>query len=274
VGIQQEPDALESELAWLRAIRRDSGIMVQEPVASRGGRFVETVAHPDSELDAKPVPCLVLTWVEGSMFDQKAADAEPLSREIGRVQARLHAHARTWDPPPGFRRPVYGEEMLAASVPEFERGAEAGIIRRDHVDLIHQAAELIAGILRSKPVRKDTWGPIHMDWSANLVVTGNTVVPIDFSLSGLGFYLQDVAQCMSNLKRALRPHYLAGYGAEFTPGELYEVSTFILMLIFITAAKNVFNPGWREWFQTRRLPMIVGEFCPKLLRGEPFLMEI
>jgi len=275
VGIQQQPDALESELAWLQAIRRDTGIPVQEPVPSRGGCFIETVNHPDCEGDEKPVPCLLLTWVDGRMFDQKDAHSEHLPKEIGRVQAMLHTHARTWHLPRGFRRPIYGETMLTASIPEFERGVGAGIIRREHLDLVQRATERIIGLLHIKPRNRDTWGPIHMDWTeGNLVVAGDTLVPIDFSLSGLGFYLQDVAQCISNLTRPLRPHYLAGYGGQFTPGELYEVSAFMLMIIFISAAKRVFNPEWREWIQTKRLPVIVSEFCPRLLHGEPFLMEV
>jgi len=46
------------------------------------------------------------------------------------------------------------------------------------------------------------------------------------------------------------------------------------MIIFITAGRNLFNPEWREWIQVRRFPLITGEFCPKLLAGEPFHLEL
>ncbi|MEX0974142.1 MAG: phosphotransferase, partial [Bacillota bacterium] len=68
----------------------------------------------------------------------------------------------------------------------------------------------------------------------NLVIAEDTPVPIDFSLSGLGFYLQDVAQCISNIKKPLRPSYLDGYGRAFSAEELVQMSAYILMIIFIT----------------------------------------
>ena len=159
-------------------------------------------------------------------------------------------------------------------LPPLRRGVEAGIIRPEHYELVRQASDRIVKILGSAPKTPEFWGPIHMDWMGNLVIAEDTPVPIDFSLSGLGFYLQDVAQCISNIKKPLRPSYLVGYGRAFSAEELVQISAYILMIIFITAGRNVFNPEWREWIQTRRFPVIVGEFCPKLLSGEPFHLDL
>ena len=47
-GIQREVDAIESEMAWVQAIRRDTDLPLQAPVASLRGRYVEEVRHPEA----------------------------------------------------------------------------------------------------------------------------------------------------------------------------------------------------------------------------------
>ena len=270
-GIQQDPGAVESEMAWLRAIRRDTGLPVQQPVASVQGRYVEAVAHPEED---RAVPALLLSWIEGEMLTQKEPNAERLLAEVGRTQRRLHEQAKQWTAPQGFHRPQYDEASLLSELPTLERAVKAGIVRPEHYALVERASEHIVECLRSIPKTPDVWGPLHMDWMGNLVIAGDAVVPIDFSLSGMGFYLQDVGQCISNVKKPLRSAYLEGYGVTFDLQEQNLISAYILMIVFITAARNAFNPAWREWIEIRRFPVIAGEFCPRLLAGEPFHLEI
>lgn len=272
VGLQQDPDALMSELAWMEALRRDTGAALQKPVLSLAGKELESVTHP---LTGKDIPCMLLTWLDGEMLNQKEPDAEGLAREFGRLQALFHSQARSWTPPAGFKRLVYDESMLIGSFPEFERGMKAGIIRAEDLSVVKEATDKIVEIMRSIPRTPDKWGMIHADWLGNLVVTpSRKLSPIDFSLSGFGYYLMDMGIALSNLKKPLREPYLEGYGTPLTEEAQYRISAFILMIIFISAGKNVFNPAWRDWFQTRRLPAIAQEYCRRFLRGESVLMEI
>ena len=99
-GIQQEVDAIESEMAWVQAIRRDTDLPLQAPVASIRERYVEEVRHPKED---RTVPVLLLTWVHGEMLNQKEPDAERLLASVGRVQRMLHDQARGWQRPSWFR---------------------------------------------------------------------------------------------------------------------------------------------------------------------------
>lgn len=295
VGLQQDVDALRSEILWIRDLRRDTGFVLQQPVPSLKGEELEIIRHP---LTGTEVPCMLLTWLEGDMFSQKEPDAEDLAREFGRVQAIFHSQAKSWRPPTGFKRLVYDGAMLAQALPDLEQGVAPGIVRTKDLKLAVEASEKIAGLMTKMPRTPDVWGMIHADWVGNLVVlkrdaTARTavaqapglhpdsacapapkIVPIDFSLSGFGHYLLDIAIGISNLKRHLRGPYLSGYGIPLSDEDKYCVSAFILMMIFVTAAKHVFNPAWQDWFQSRRMPVIAQEHCRQFLRGESFLMDI
>jgi len=85
------PDETRSELAWLRALRRDADLPVPEPVAARDGSWLVT----------EPRTCCVFRWVEGPDLAERLS-AENV-RRLGELAARLHAHARTFVPPEGFR---------------------------------------------------------------------------------------------------------------------------------------------------------------------------
>ena len=194
IGMQQDLDALRSELLWIEALRRTTGLRLQRPVPSQRGVEIEEIPHPDT---GKPVPCMLLTWIDGEMFTQKEAESEALAREFGRVQAMFHGLSRSWRPPDGFRRPIYDEAALAAALPEMERGAGSGIIRPEDILMVRKTSLALLDLMTSLPRTPKTWGMIHADWVGNLVVTSVSplsMVPIDFSLSGFVIAQKHCAQ--------------------------------------------------------------------------------
>ena len=97
-GLQSEA-TVESEMAWLAALRRDTDLVVPEPVATRDGSLVVTVADPG-------VPgarcCALLRWIDGRFVNRRLTPAH-LAR-MGDTMGRLQAHAAGWTPPDGFIR--------------------------------------------------------------------------------------------------------------------------------------------------------------------------
>src|SRR5688572_22434342 len=57
-GLRQRPAAIESELHWLEALRRDTAITVQEPVRNIHGDVVTSLTLPE----VGSVPCTLLRW--------------------------------------------------------------------------------------------------------------------------------------------------------------------------------------------------------------------
>jgi len=89
---------VRSEIAWIRALARESEIGVPEPIPAPDGEYVRTLQAPD-------IPgawhCALFMWVPGAMLDERLT-LENVSRH-GRLAATLHEHGRTFAPPEGFR---------------------------------------------------------------------------------------------------------------------------------------------------------------------------
>lgn len=93
-------DTIGSEMAWLGALRRDTGLRVPEPVAARDGSFV--VVARDAGVP-EPHVCVLMNWLDGRFIDQRLAPAH--LRRVGALAGQLQEHAATWTPPLGFLRP-------------------------------------------------------------------------------------------------------------------------------------------------------------------------
>jgi Ser/Thr protein kinase RdoA (MazF antagonist) len=61
------PEAILAELSWLAAIRRDTTLVVPEPVPARDGRLLQSVS---AEGVPEPRRCVLFCWVEGEFRDQ------------------------------------------------------------------------------------------------------------------------------------------------------------------------------------------------------------
>src|SRR4029079_302826 len=83
------PETIESEMAWLTALRRETDLGVPEPVRSRDGPFV--VVTEDAGV---PVPhaCVLMRWLDGRFSDRRLTPAQ--LRRVGVLEAHLHDHAR------------------------------------------------------------------------------------------------------------------------------------------------------------------------------------
>ncbi len=99
--------AQRSEMQWLLALRRESGLRVPEPLSNRAGDLVTlgtALSVPE------PRPCVLLSWLPGEL---PAADIEPVVVErIGAFTAQLHRHAELFVLPVGFVRPAWDWERL------------------------------------------------------------------------------------------------------------------------------------------------------------------
>jgi Ser/Thr protein kinase RdoA (MazF antagonist) len=90
-------EEIRSEMMWLAALRRDTGLGVPEPIATRDGALVTTV-----EVAGVPEArhCAVFGWVPGPDLADRLT-LENVSK-MGELSARLHAHAERFVPPEGF----------------------------------------------------------------------------------------------------------------------------------------------------------------------------
>ena len=86
---------VQSELTWVRALARDTGLRLAEPVGC-------------VELEGRA--CVLNRWVTGA---QRGKGLTPnMLMAVGRTMAHMHQQAGTWTPPKGWSRPRMDDVWL------------------------------------------------------------------------------------------------------------------------------------------------------------------
>ena len=199
-----------SEVSWIAAVRRDTGLAVPEPIRAADGTPLTVV-----EVDGVPDPrvCVLLRWQPGRFLD---AGLTPSHLErVGVFTARLHAHAAGFVPPAGFSRWRIEDvsDEAAAYVTDLvgeQCGPEGASLAAAVVELVRRAQrELGSG--------PDVFGLIHSDLhQENYLFHRGQVGAIDFDDSGWGHFVYDLAVTLSEIQRrpdsdALRAGLFRGY---------------------------------------------------------------
>ncbi|GAA0905297.1 phosphotransferase enzyme family protein [Virgisporangium aurantiacum] len=121
--------SVATEMAWLRAVRRGTGIWTIEPYSDRNTIWIGT--------GTAEIECSLFYWAEGEPL---AAHLTPGNyRELGRLSAELHEFAATWNPPPDLaplrwdRTMYYEGTELVVDDPRFATvisAVDAAAVRR------------------------------------------------------------------------------------------------------------------------------------------------
>lgn len=206
ISARYDRRAIDSELVWLERLQADTKLELPQPVRSLDGHHVTTLITPDGETLST-----LMHWVEGRVPPLVTYMTDAQLAAVGAVMARLHAHARTFEPPEGFKRETYDFSLFhrrfKVLLNVFE---DAGL---DGVDGFSEDAEHVLerfGCFKPSP---ESFGMIHGDFhSGNYLVHGAEVRVIDFGRCGFGFYLFDLALALIELEENKRPVFLQGYG--------------------------------------------------------------
>jgi Ser/Thr protein kinase RdoA (MazF antagonist) len=227
--------AIESELAWLDALREQAGVRTPHVIPTTAGERV--VAVPDPE-GGEPRHVVMFEFLPGHepTEDRLVEDFE----ELGRITARMHQHARTWSRPPAFTRfswdydAAFGQE---ARWGRWQDGAgvgpaELGILGRLDATLQRRLAAFGQG--------PERFGLVHADTRlANLLVDetpeGRAVSVIDFDDSGFSWYLYDLGTAVSFIEHhpqvpELLDSWVHGYRQvlELSEVDENEIWTFVM----------------------------------------------
>lgn len=212
----------ELEVAWLRALRRDTDLRVPEPHAM----YVDD--------GAERRVCVAFRWWEGSSLHAEfltPADA----REVGRIAAVLHRHARSWS-----LRPV----APPLEINFRRRRGRARLTAREN-DIVDTVAGLARSTLDTMRKRGSTWGLIHADMTPeNCVATGDHLILIDYADAKHGF-LQDIAVFFASIRfhrehESLVEAYFDGYASVLPPPSENDAATIATLI----AARLVSQALW------------------------------
>jgi Ser/Thr protein kinase RdoA (MazF antagonist) len=224
---------IESELRWVDALREDGAVDTCVPVHAPGGERVVTVAADG--LGERNV--VLFEWLPGSEPDPEGDAVIDGFRTLGAVSARMHAHARAWQPPPGFERPHWDYERTLGAGGHWGRWQDGLGMGREELALLERLDATVRGRLEAYGQGPDRYGLVHADIRlANLLVDGGHVRVIDFDDSGFAWFMYDFATTVSFMEDhprvpELRAAWLEGYRsvAPLDPADEAELDTFVML---------------------------------------------
>ncbi|WP_410587980.1 phosphotransferase enzyme family protein [Amycolatopsis sp. lyj-23] len=213
----QRPDGpgvaqVRAELAWLAKLRRETGLVVPQPVPTRARDLVTVVADP-----AVPEPrtCALCHWVDGRFLDERLN--APQLYAVGEFAARLHLHGTRMN---GLDRgrvddlTEYGRTQVdgfSAAVVDRAVAAAGGDER------IRRAVARVRAVRAELGFGADAFGLVHGDLhQRNYLLHRGRVGVIDFDGCGYGHYAYDLAVACSALahlpqREELKEALLDGY---------------------------------------------------------------
>jgi Ser/Thr protein kinase RdoA (MazF antagonist) len=246
-------EEIQSEMMWLRALRRETDLGVPEPVLTRNGEMAITV-----KVDKVPEPrhCAAFSWVPGNNFSDRISPEN--MRKLGAFTALLHDHAKTFTPPPGFRARKL-DKVFPYSDPDFPHVEPVVIFNQEYRDLFpekrmriyHQAIKRVQIALdRLFADQRDiriTHNDLHQ-W--NLKLYRGKLYALDFEDLAWGYPVQDIATTLFYFqehaeKEALIKAYQSGYTSHLEWPESYpgQIDTFIagrsvMLTNYLLCSKN------------------------------------
>ncbi len=196
-----DPQQVRSETAWLLALN-EANIPAPRPLATPEGETV--IALPG---EGRPILATLLSWLPGDVLPSSpnASQAQALGELVGRV----HAHGRSWQPPPNFHRPRW-------DLPRFHHALQTLSImqadgRMTHQDIypLQRTLNLLADVIQQHQPEQ---GLLHGDlYLGNVIWQGDQPQLIDFSMCGPGYYLYDLAACLEHIPYHLQAFFIDAY---------------------------------------------------------------
>jgi Ser/Thr protein kinase RdoA (MazF antagonist) len=230
--------SIESELAWLDALREDTGVRTPRVLPTSDGRRVLALVE-EGQSDPRYVDRFeFLPGVE----PQEAGETLPASFELlGGITARMHDHAATWQRPPGFTRFAWDYDGAFGSVSRWGRWQDGMAIGPEESEALGRLASTLEHRLARFGSGPERFGLVHADLRlANLLEDrtpdGDQVYVIDFDDCGFSWFLYDFGSAVSFFEDDPRVPELAdawvrGYRAvrDLSAEDEAEIPTFVLM---------------------------------------------
>ncbi len=226
--------AIESELAWMSALRQHTSVRTPQLVTARSGEQVvaAAVGHRMLHVDA-------VSYIAGCTAED-ATDIVGFA-DLGELAAQMHEHALSWPQPSGFTRFRWDVDTMVGPAGRWgDWRAATGLTRADQ-DSIERALAVIAQRLGEFGTGPDRFGLVHADLRlANLMVDPSApdsgITVIDFDDCGWSWHLADLGAVVSFIEdttvaETIVEQWLRGYqNVRALPADhLALIPTFVML---------------------------------------------
>ncbi|MEM1212275.1 MAG: phosphotransferase [Planctomycetota bacterium] len=197
---------VSGEMAWLAALREDTGLVVPEPVLTVAGE--PALLFGDGAGWAGVGGARVwslMRWVPGRMVGPKSRRPVHLER-LGRAMAEMHRHTTSWRGAARLDRPPWGPSGMLG------RDASLGIepdvwedLPADELALHTRCEARLLAMWDALGEGPEAYGLLHADLHLRNVVfaggAGGAARPIDFDDCGFGHHAYDLACTLLGFER-------------------------------------------------------------------------
>ncbi|MFZ0545465.1 MAG: phosphotransferase [Candidatus Promineifilaceae bacterium] len=237
---------IRSEMQWLASLRRETPLIVPDPLANLSGDLVTHIQVPGV---LEPRDCVVFHWVEGSFY-RKRLGPTALER-VGSFMAHLHNHVQQFDFPAGFVRPNLELDGEVGRL--LQHGLKHGreLLTDEMCQDMTRTVDVIRPKIDSLGKNNSVYNLIHADLhQGNYLFKKKTVRAIDFDDCGWGHLVYDMAITFWYLGQhpalpAMRTAFLKGYRSArpFSAEHESLIDTFmalrsLLMISFMASERN------------------------------------
>jgi Ser/Thr protein kinase RdoA (MazF antagonist) len=238
--------AIESELAWMQALRAEAGVHTPRPVPGRDGELIQEIQLNG----AVPRRCVLCHWLEGREPDECGDLIGPFE-QLGEVSGRMHEHARHWTVPPAFERPTWDFDTSIGERPMWGSWKDGVAITPERLALFTRLRDAIGRRLERFGKAPHRFGLVHADIRlANLLMHDGGMRVIDFDDCGFSWFLYDCATALSFIEHRtdvvdLISAWAKGYRRvrELSAEEQAEILTFVMLRRLLLVAWVGSHPG-------------------------------
>jgi Ser/Thr protein kinase RdoA (MazF antagonist) len=263
-GYAESAAHVSSELLWIEALVTDGVIRTPRPVRTVDGTLLASLRDGQGGRWT----AVAFEHVAGTMLEDQldaGGDAVAPLAEIGRLTARLHAHARRWRSPDGFLRFSWDTADMVGPAARWGHWTRAPLAPGQQ-SVLQEAEDAALRTLAVLGVDRSPrhFGLIHADLRpSNVMVNDGGLTVIDFDDCGYGYYLYDFAAALTFYEHrpqaaAMATAWLEGYQsvAPLTAEDV-RAACALSMLRRLTIL------GWTTTHREDALPPgLAGEYLP------------
>ncbi|MFC1849325.1 phosphotransferase enzyme family protein [candidate division CSSED10-310 bacterium] len=191
--------AIQLELEWLLALRKECDLPVPEPVPTLQGDLVNQVSCPGIP---EPRSCSLLRWVKGRRVGTRAVSRHYAAQ--GRLMAQMHNFSQSWLTPEGGRLRKYDWEGLFQKIPALCLPVYDvwSLLPQSYLGPFESVTHKVRTAMDSLGSSPNVFGMIHADLGvdANLLFQRDQPRAIDFDESGLGYWVYDLAVALEHCR--------------------------------------------------------------------------
>lgn len=225
------PAEIEAELAWIEAIRTEHIVDTPKPLSTEGDGHIANFEHGD---DTRHV--VAFEFMTGREPDE-SDDLVPWFVDVGKLTAKLHSHAQSWQRPSGFVRKTWTFDVMHGDEPIWGHWRDAMGLEPEGAAILERTAEALRTWLHGYGTSPERFGLIHGDLRlANLLVEGERIGVIDFDDCGFGWFAYDFAATVSFIETdprldAMMEAWVEGYRsvASWSDADAAALPTFVML---------------------------------------------